>query len=236
MTALIHQFKSALRRSGVTRLTDPNGKAEFVKGCPPGAHLLDVGCGSNSPFLIKSTRPDLHYIGLDVGNYRQTGEAIAAANEYILATPEGFADAITEIATRHGGLDAVISSHNLEHCLDPIAVLSAMLGALKPGGRLYLSFPSEASVNFPSRTNTLNFFDDPTHRAVPEFDAVVAQIRARNFSTPVIRRRYRPALYFLLGLAVEPVSALRRKIMRGTWALYGFESIIWAKNTAPSHP
>lgn len=78
---------------------------------------------------------------------------------YRLAAPEEFALAISEF----GGMDAVVSLHNIEHCDDPAAVLAAIGRALVPGGRLYLALPCEASARFPRRRGTLNFFDDTTH-------------------------------------------------------------------------
>jgi enterobacteria phage integrase len=44
-------------------------------------------------------------------------------------------------------------------------------------------------------------------------------------------KRYRPFPLWLKGLLMEPVSAARREVIPGgsTWALYGFESVIWAR-------
>jgi hypothetical protein len=48
-------------------------------------------------------------------------------------------------------MDAVISSHNLEHCDDPAAVRDSMVVALRPGSSLFLAFPCEESVRVPRR-------------------------------------------------------------------------------------
>jgi len=34
-----------------------------------------------------------------------------------------------------------------------------------------------------------------------------------------------------MGLVYEPLSAIRKEVLRNgaTWALYGFESVIWAR-------
>jgi SAM-dependent methyltransferase len=190
--------------------------------------VLDVGCGNNSPAQFKLQRPDIVYAGLDVGDYNQTLDPGHYADEYIVAAPEGFAAAI---AAFEGTCDAVVSSHNLEHCLDPDLVLKAMLAALKPGGRLYLSFPCEASLRFPKRRGSLNFHDDATHLHVPDYARTLALIEAAGFSVEFARQRYRPWALFLLGLALEPLSALLKRTMpmNATWALYGFETVIWAE-------
>jgi hypothetical protein len=43
------------------------------------------------------------------------------------------------------------------------------------------------------------------------------------------KERYRPALKAAAGLILEPISAVRKKRLYGTWALYGFETVIWVR-------
>jgi hypothetical protein len=169
----------------------------------------------------------LYYIGLDVCDYNQSVQPKTVADEYVVSSSSGF---VAAIGRYQGSMDAVISCHNLEHCEDPNAVLRAMAGALKPGGYLYLSFPSEASVSFPSRRGCLNFFDDDTHRAVPSWHGTLATLGDCGLSFVFVAERYRPFSLWLKGLLLEPVSAVRRQVLGAgaTWALYGFESVIWA--------
>lgn len=175
---------------------------------------------------MKRLRPDCRYIGLDVQDYNQTSASTSLADEYRTVPSSQFAEAIAE---HHGSVDAVISSHNLEHCNEPMRVLDAMFGALRPAGWIYLAFPSEQSCRFPSRSGTLNFYDDPTHQWVPVVAAVIDAMVAANVAPTVVRQRYRPLIPAAIGLALEPISAVSRKVMPfgSTWALYGFESIIW---------
>lgn len=204
---------------------EPKGKGAFVDSLPPGARLLDVGCGNNSPMQIKLHRPDIYYVGLDIGDYNQTTPE-KYADRYILTIPERFTAAIGELGQT---MDAVVSSHNIEHCFDPEGTLEAMLDTLKPGGRIYLSFPSEASANLPHRKGCLNFYDDPTHRTLPGWDGILETLSARGFSIDYATRRYRPLLPALIGAVCEPVCALTgTQVPLATWALYGFESIIRA--------
>lgn len=221
-----------LRHALVTRLR-ARGKLAFLRSLSPGARVLDVGCGNNSPRDAKILRPDLVYHGLDVGDYNQGDASITYADSYDVVAPDRFADAIGRY---EGQMDAVVSSHNLEHCLDPQAVLQAMARALRPGGRLYLAFPCEESVRFPSRRGTLNFFDDPTHRLVPAWSGVLAKLRECGLATDLTCQRYRPGLLFVIGLLLEPLGRLAARNVPGsaTWALYGFESIIWARRESRS--
>ena len=206
----------------------PRGKQAFLKSLPPGAKVLDVGCGNNSPRDAKVLRPDIVYTGLDVGDYNQQ-DSLRYADAYIVVPPAEFAAAI---AAHAGTMDAVVSSHNLEHCDEPAAVLKAMAAALRPGGQLFLAFPCEASVGFPSRRGCLNFFDDPTHRSVPRWDAVIGNLHKRGMRLMYSTPRYRPALLAAIGFVLEPFGWLLGRNMPGasTWALYGFESIVWARH------
>lgn len=217
-------------RHALARRLRPHGKLAFLRSLPPGAAVLDVGCGNASPRDAKLLRPDLRYHGLDVADYNQNG-SVQFADTYTLVTPAGFAGAILRW---QGQMDAVVSAHNLEHCDEPAAVLEAMARALRPGGRLYLAFPSEASVGFPSRRGTLNFFDDPTHQQVPRWEPVLRQLRSHGLSIGFARARYRPRLLALAGLVLEPLAWVTRRNdpLGASWALYGFEAVVWAQRPA----
>jgi SAM-dependent methyltransferase len=203
----------------------PKGKAAFLHKLKQGASVLDVGSGRNSAYRFKSILPSLHYTGIDIVDYDQSLHNLA--DEYVRTTPEEFWQAIDKFT---GKFDAVVSSHNIEHCNDRENTLRAMAKAIKPGGKLYLSFPSEKSVNFPSRKGTLNYYDDPTHTETPPNLEWVVDILEQSgckilFSTP----SYKPFLNRMIGMFNEPISRLRKKVMQGTWPLYGFESVIWAE-------
>jgi SAM-dependent methyltransferase len=215
-------------RSSLAPLLRPRGKEAFLGQLPPRARLLDVGCGNNSPARAKECAPLLHYTGLDIGDYNQRELSIRAADEYLITTPAGFAGQIESLA---GRFDAIVSSHNLEHCDEPERVLRAICSALRTGGRLYLSFPSESSVNLPRRRrNTLNFFDDPTHHHPPVLADVRRALEAGGMRIDFLAVRYRPPVPLMAGLLLEPLSVVLDRAMPfgTTWALYGFETVIWA--------
>jgi SAM-dependent methyltransferase len=224
-----NRLRSALHRAWLSAkaLHMFHGKQAFIGSISLRGETLDVGCGNDSPYHTMLQRPDIRYTGLDVADYGQTTDAREYAGRYILTTPEKFAD---EIADLDGQFDAIICAHNLEHCLHPEAVLRAMCRHVKKGGRLYLSFPCEASLRFPRRLGTLNFHDDPTHSAPPSYAAVLDTLRSAGLSIAFARRRYRPPVPFILGLLLEPLSFASTRVMplRSTWALYGFETVIWA--------
>ena len=201
-----------------------NNRRNFLLGLPDRATVFDIGCGNDSAYLFKSLRPDIKYVGLDVGDYRNRHDPKSHADEYIAVPPRDF---LGEIQKRAGQFDAVVSSHNLEHCKDQDKVVSAMANCLRPGGRIYLAFPAHATLGLPSRLGTLNFFDDPTHVEPPDYEMVLSTLENTGVSVEFAAERFRPRNWVTLGLLMEPLSRLRGKTMKGTWALYGFESVIW---------
>jgi SAM-dependent methyltransferase len=216
-------------KNRLTIAASPRGWRAFVASLKKRATVVDVGCGNNSPYKLKTQRPDITYIGIDVGDYNQTSPILA--DEYVVTDSESFPSAIEGLADR---ADAVISSHNIEHCADPQRVLRAMARALRPSGLMYVSFPSEASAHFPSRSGCLNFFDDPTHKTLPKFAHIAEELQQLGCELLVSESQYRPIVLYLAGALVEPLARRRKATMFGTWAFYGFESILWLRKKPAS--
>ena len=84
--------------------------------------LLDVGCGNNSPKLIKTALPLCHYTGIDIENYNQGSKELA--DNYILAESPNFANVINSLKDKY---DVILSSHNIEHCENRNDVLKEFL-------------------------------------------------------------------------------------------------------------
>lgn len=199
-------------------------RRHFLSLLVDGGDVFDVGCGNNSPYLFKAARPDIRYVGLDVGDYNQEHAPGQYADEYLVVSAESFLAAIEQ---RQGQFDAVVSSHNLEHCEQPDEVVTAMARALRPGGRIFLAFPAAATVNMPSRQGSLNFFDDVTHVRPPDYRRVLELLKAQDVLIDFAAERSRPPVMAAIGLFNEPISRFRKRVMRGTWALWGFETVIW---------
>ncbi|TDY25511.1 SAM-dependent methyltransferase [Paraburkholderia sp. BL6665CI2N2] len=217
-------------RNFLKKILRPNGKMHFLSQLQQNASILDVGCGNNSPFDTKNILPNSHYTGLDIGDYNQIKPN--KADSYILSTPENFSN---EISMFTNEFDAVISAHNIEHCDDRLGTFQAMLKSLKPGGKIFLSFPCEQSKFFPKRAGTLNYYDDPTHKySPPDFDSFLVTLKDYNFQIIFATKNYKSTSLWVLGLLIEPISKIRNRVMLGTWEFYGFESIIIAKKLKPT--
>lgn len=221
-----HSLNEAAEKRIPESIPEPEfGKVAFFKSLPEKGVILDVGCGNNSPYYTKEFLPQWYYIGLDVGDYNQ--EYPDRADEYILTTGEGFAG---EILKKEGQVDAVVSSHNLEHCDMRQEVVRNMARSLKKGGRIYLSFPCEDSVNFPNRGGCLNYYDDCTHQgSPPDFGEVIALLYTEKVKIKYASTRFQPPLGWLLGLQSEMESAQNKQTGHGTWWLWGFETVIWGE-------
>ena len=202
-----------------------HGKYKFLKSVVPNGQLLDVGCGNNSPQMSKQQRPDIQYTGIDIGVYNQAHGFEKYVDRLILTSSESFPE---EIEKFKEAVDAVISSHNLEHCNDPYRVLLAMINSLRDYGSIYLAFPCENSTKFPSRSGTLNFYDDPTHQNLLFYDEVIAMLTQNHIVIEYSTKQYKPYLLAIVGFIFEPLSRFLNKQvpMGATWAYYGFESII----------
>ena len=61
------------------------------------------------------------------------------------------------------------------------------------------------------------------------FKLILDIIEKNGFTVEVKVKRYRPFLLHIVGLLIEPISTIRKKVMFGTWEKWGFESIIIAK-------
>lgn len=219
-----------LLRSAIGRALRRRGKIQFLDRLRANPCVLDVGCGHEGPTICKFVRSDAYYIGIDICDYAVKLPPSKIADEYLIASPDEFGACIS---TFEDQVDAVISSHNIEHCDEPELALRAMCRALKTNGTMYLSFPTADSVRFPHRKGTLNFFDDPTHRNVLSAARVVKVMKEEGVRPTFWAERYRPATLMVLGFILEPISALLRRNMPlgATWALYGFETVIWAKKS-----
>ena len=115
----------------IKRFLRPNGKVDFLYKLKKNASILDIGCGNNSSKIVKYVLPNCRYTGIDIQNYNQTKETLSLFDDYIITTSKGFSKSISEINQK---FDVIISSHNLEHCENRLAVLEATFQIIKPNG------------------------------------------------------------------------------------------------------
>jgi 2-polyprenyl-3-methyl-5-hydroxy-6-metoxy-1,4-benzoquinol methylase len=187
--------------------------------------ILDIGCGNGSPSLTKKWFPGCHYSGADIQRYNLGSADDAAMNEFFAIGADGSGyEAIPEAT-----YDLVILNHVVEHMANPAPILAALCSKLKPGGYIWIAFPSLRSLSLPhSVDETLNFCDDPTHVYLPEVREIANVLLANGVKT-VHAGRSREG--FLTSVA-DCLKLAKRQLIRaitgrfsgrGLWYVLGFE-------------
>jgi SAM-dependent methyltransferase len=209
-------------------------KFRFVRGkLAPGARILDIGCGNNSPTLTKKWFPGCHYAGADIKPYDNDAD-LAAMDEFFPLGADGTGyDAIPEAS-----YDLVILNHVIEHMVDSEPIVAKLCHKLRPGGYMWIAFPSKRSLTLPhSVDETLNFYDDPTHVQVPDPDAIAKTLEANGVEVIHSGRSREGFLtsiadVFKLCKRLLVKAATGRFSGRGMWYILGFEDHVFGRRKA----
>jgi ubiquinone/menaquinone biosynthesis C-methylase UbiE len=189
--------------------------------------ILDIGAGSHSAGITKKWLPECHYSGVDISrNYNNDESDFKAMDEfYLMDLTKLEFDAIPD-----NNFDLIVMSHVIEHLHNGDRVINGLLPKLKKGGIIYLEFPSEKSVNFPSKKETLNFYDDPTHCrifTVKEVCSILTQNQLVILSAGTRKE--------IINIILMPFKIVYQTITRGYvrggvyWDYYGFAEYVCAR-------
>ena len=147
-------------------------RLSFLKMLPLGARVADVGAGDGSLALLKDrhdpVRTDIrmHACSLEAGTHFHAYES-TEIGDWNAHRP------------RFDGMrfDGIVCAHFIEHIDRPESLLEWACETLAPGGRAYIEWPADGSLQLPAvaelRTHGLdlmisNFHDDCTHAALPD--------------------------------------------------------------------
>ena len=189
--------------------------------------ILDIGSGSHSSTITKKWLPKCHYTGVDRDvSYDNTEEDIQNMDEF-------FQLDLTELdysAIPDDTYDVIIMSHVIEHLYNGDKVLPLLFKKLKKGGLFYIEFPCEASASFPSKKETLNFFDDDTHVRIWSIKEV-ANIFMRGRFNVKMAGKNRSRINIALMLIKIPLQLITKGYVRGGvyWDVYGFADYLIAE-------
>jgi 2-polyprenyl-3-methyl-5-hydroxy-6-metoxy-1,4-benzoquinol methylase len=196
----------------------------------PDLRILDIGCGNNSPSVTKHWFPNCHYSGADIQEYNNSADDMKAMDDFY---PIGL-DGSGYSAIPDRSFDLVVLHHVIEHMVEPTSILAVICSKLKPGGYIWIAFPSLRSLSFPSAAEgTLQFCDDDTHIYVPDIREV-SNVLLANGVNVLHAGRTRDFVRTLVGVVVLPWALLRKLItgkfvVRGLWYVLGFEDHVFGQ-------
>ncbi len=195
----------------------------------PSLRILDIGCGNNSPSTTKRWFPGCNYSGADIEQYNNNADDIAAMDAFY---PLG-SDGSGYSAIPDSSYDFIILHHVVEHMPAPVPILTTICSKLKPGGYIWIAFPSLRSLSLPSAEGTLQFCDDATHVYVPEIREV-SNVLLANGVKVLHAGRSRAFIREVLGAVLLPLALLRKLITgkfssKGLWYILGFEDHVFGQ-------
>ena len=194
--------------------------------------ILDIGCGNNSPSVTKHWFKGCHYSGADIAVYRNNESDLAAMDEYYQVGVDGSGyDAIPDES-----YDFIILHHVVEHMSNAAELLAVIAAKLKPGGYIWIAFPSYRSLSLPSASGTLQFCDDATHVYLPD-PREITNVLLSNQVKVIHAGRSRDFLRTLLGALILPLAVIRKlstgKLSsKGLWYILGFEDHVFGQRRA----
>lgn len=157
----------------------------FLKTLPREAQVADIGAGDGSlSVFLNWPSPERRDLALYAYSIEK-GELFDQFQGYEISD-------WNEAPPEFGGrmFDAIVCAHFIEHIADPTSFAVWAQRKLKPGGRIYLEWPSPASLDLPSRAKLeeigvplviSRFDDDCTHNELPDCDAMIAALVSRGF-------------------------------------------------------
>lgn len=211
-------------------------KFRYVRGkLPPTPRILDIGCANNSPSVTKRWFPGCHYTGADIRAYGEGESGTGGMDEFFLLGMDGSGyDAIPDAS-----YDLVILNHVVEHMPKPGPVIAVLCGKLKPGGYLWIAFPSVRSLGLPSSFDeTLQFCDDATHVYVPDLREI-ANVLLANEVKVLHAGRSREGLFTRVSDGLKLVKRVVKRAVtgrfsgRGMWYVLGFEDHVLGQRRRP---
>jgi 2-polyprenyl-3-methyl-5-hydroxy-6-metoxy-1,4-benzoquinol methylase len=198
--------------------------------------VLDIGCGNHAPSRLKAVLPNADYTGVDIQEYNIDEQDKKNTDRLLILNPDDFSSEL-DFELEDSEYDFIIMNHVIEHLNDPFQTLETLVKKMAQSGTIYLSFPSEQSIFFPSAQGTLNFYDDSTHVWIPSIREILNFLSARSITPEYVIERNRGGILQQILAAGKIPYVFLSKLFQSQfkadsllWYLYGFESIIIAQS------
>jgi len=146
-----------------------------MRHLPPltsGGRLLDVGCG-NGAFLLRARSAGWTVMGVDTDP-----EAVRIAHGHGLDVQLGGAEMLDRKAEP---FDGITLSHVIEHVHNPLSLLRACYGLLRPGGWIWLETPNMEAYGHQRYGSCWPGLDPPRHLVVFAPSALPAALHKAGF-------------------------------------------------------
>jgi len=197
--------------------------------------LLDLGIGDHSPSITKHWFPRCTYHGVDRRPLPDDHPDRAFIDEFTVMDLDT-AD-LKELPDDH--FDVIVASHVIEHLLNGLSLLERVARKLKPGGKIYVEFPSLRSLSLPRDRGILHFSDDPTHVRLYDIKEVVNTLLGNGITILRAGRR-RERMRLLFAPLFVTAYAVRRVLGKSPrswylWDLLGFADFVLGEKTTRSH-
>lgn len=228
MAGLVMALRSIVKPARISHMESALGPRRHAP-----IRILDVGCG---PHVTNTKR------WFSVREYHGIDREMWPGFEHLYVNVDRmfFTDLerpnLEEVPNHY--YDLVVLSHIIEHLSNGLEVIELLIAKLAPNGCIYIESPSHRTLNFPSATGFLNFYDDPTHKRL-YFDEEIIPLLQRN-NLRVLYSGYRRNWRRLI--LVSPLAILlnvvyhlpfRRKINSwGLWELMGVARVWMAVRRA----
>jgi SAM-dependent methyltransferase len=201
-----------------------DGGATLRRFTPPGARLIDIGCGTGK--TVAAYRQGMEGVEIHgIDGYFDPG-SVDPAIKFTRQDVDG-----TILPYEDNFFDVAILSHILEHVRAPVTLINEAHRILKPGGVIYVETPSVRSLWVPQlplfneQYAAANFYDDYTHVGRPQTIHSLYHLLHRNGFDVVEVKYARPPgwihrglRYILSGLK----HRLRPPLCTGIWYLVGW--------------
>lgn len=137
----------------------------------PRGSLLDVGCGNGD--LMNSAKA----MGFTVHGLEIDPLAVRAASDRGLSVLQGSFDRLSEY---QGDFDYIVCSHVVEHAHDPRQLIHLLVNAVKPGGRVFVSWPNPQSIVLDLFGRYWRGLEAPRHLCLPAQQAFFSVLQANS--------------------------------------------------------
>lgn len=191
---------------------------------------LDIGCGNNSPMIMRHWFPQLRYDGIDIGPVDELGAAREHIDHYFQKNLDH--DRLEDVPEQH--YDAVVFSHVIEHLHYGLQALEEIATKVAPGGYIFVETPSLRTLALPHAKGFLHFHDDATHCKLYDVKDIANVLLAADFEIVRGGTRRDPVGVLVigpLGLLFNIFYYLKTRRIYGLplWDLLGVSSYVLAR-------